>query len=208
MQTVADGDMRVEAKFDSQVSQLFQQQGIVVEENSTRSLDVEIVQNWFETAVVATSVSGSAPTTELDVEIYNKPSSRAACGARRHDLARELLLRRVPLGDRRHLHRHPRSGWVGVFAGNFGDEAAPGFTATVDYFVDPGSPPATDDGAPWPSAPSKPVIHLWYGSSQTFGARGQPQAWDNVLGDVSDPAGIGSLSYSLNRRRRSRPVVG
>ena len=44
-----------------------------------------------------------------------------------------------------------------------------------------------------------PVIHLWYGSSQTFGANGQPQPVDNILGDVSDPTGIASLSYSINR---------
>lgn len=43
-----------------------------------------------------------------------------------------------------------------------------------------------------------PVIDLWYGADQTFGANGQPQRWANVLGNVSDADGLKSLSYTLN----------
>ncbi len=42
------------------------------------------------------------------------------------------------------------------------------------------------------------MINVWYGSQQTFGANGQPQQWVNVLGDVSDPSGMASLTYTLN----------
>jgi hypothetical protein len=43
-----------------------------------------------------------------------------------------------------------------------------------------------------------PTISVWYGSDQSFGERGIPQRWINILGNVSDAAAIYELSYSLN----------
>ena len=43
-----------------------------------------------------------------------------------------------------------------------------------------------------------PIIDVWYGSEQSFGQNGTPQRWINILGNVSDPDGIHSLTYSLN----------
>ncbi len=43
-----------------------------------------------------------------------------------------------------------------------------------------------------------PAIDVWYGSEQDFGTTGVPQRWVNVLGNVSDPDGVASLSYQLN----------
>jgi len=45
---------------------------------------------------------------------------------------------------------------------------------------------------------SLPVIDIWYGSNQAFGHIGRPQRWVNILGNVSDPDDILSLTYSLN----------
>jgi hypothetical protein len=42
------------------------------------------------------------------------------------------------------------------------------------------------------------VIEVWYGSHQVFGHLGNPQEWVNILGNVSDPDGMASLTYSLN----------
>ncbi len=43
-----------------------------------------------------------------------------------------------------------------------------------------------------------PTITVWYGNNQSFGQRGNPQTAVNILGNVSDPSGIQSLSYALN----------
>ena len=198
MQTVANGDFSVDAKFDSAVVHQFQEQGIVAEQDSTHYVHVEIVQNWFETAIVATSVAGAVVTTEANFEIYNRPS---------------IILRLGRSNDTWSLgYSYDGNHWTaaaafsepltvahaGVFAGNFGGASSPAFTAEIDYFVNSAAPPATEDGVAWPTAPAAPVFNVWYGSHQTFGANGQPQKWVNVLGDVSDPSGIASLTYTVN----------
>lgn len=48
------------------------------------------------------------------------------------------------------------------------------------------------------AAGSVPGINVWYGERQVVGAHGQPQTAYNLLGNVADPDGVASLSYSLN----------
>lgn len=43
-----------------------------------------------------------------------------------------------------------------------------------------------------------PVIDVWYGDEQEFGHRGRTQPWANILGNVTDPDGVASLTYTLN----------
>jgi uncharacterized repeat protein (TIGR02543 family) len=43
-----------------------------------------------------------------------------------------------------------------------------------------------------------PIIDIWYGDQQTFSNIGTPQRFINILGNVSDPDGLSSLSFSLN----------
>ncbi len=45
---------------------------------------------------------------------------------------------------------------------------------------------------------SGPTITVWYGLNQSFGQLGNPQTAVNILGNVSDPNGVQSLSYTLN----------
>lgn len=43
-----------------------------------------------------------------------------------------------------------------------------------------------------------PTIDVWYGREQLAGPVAPAQQWVNVLGNVSDPDGVSSLSYSVN----------
>ncbi|MCP4960217.1 MAG: hypothetical protein GY925_13235 [Actinomycetia bacterium] len=43
-----------------------------------------------------------------------------------------------------------------------------------------------------------PIIELFYGDEITVGSPSYTQRWVNILGNTSDPDGIGSLSYTLN----------
>ncbi|WP_163544381.1 DUF1349 domain-containing protein [Occultella kanbiaonis] len=47
-------------------------------------------------------------------------------------------------------------------------------------------------------ASSGPTIDVWYGNHQTYGANGITQPAVPILGTVSDPDGVVSLTYSLN----------
>ena len=55
---------------------------------------------------------------------------------------------------------------------------------------------------------NNPVIDIWYGNPQSFGHIGNPQYWVNVLGNVADPDGIQSLTYSLNGGASQNLSVG
>jgi regulation of enolase protein 1 (concanavalin A-like superfamily) len=67
---------------------------------------------------------------------------------------------------------------------------------------------ATDAAGNWAQSPdltaktttasAGPNIDVWYGAVQEFGKIGTPQPFDNILGNVSDPSGVTSLSYTLN----------
>jgi hypothetical protein len=59
------------------------------------------------------------------------------------------------------------------------------------------SAPAAEHLSP-PVDHSDPVIDVWYTLEQRFGHIGNPQRWINILGNVSDPDGIASVTYSLN----------
>jgi hypothetical protein len=48
------------------------------------------------------------------------------------------------------------------------------------------------------AANTGPMIDVWYGDTQAAGVPGRPQTWVNIVGNVSDPFGVASLSYSLN----------
>ena len=43
-----------------------------------------------------------------------------------------------------------------------------------------------------------PTVDVWYGNDQEFGQSGVQQRWINVVGRVTDPDGINSLTYRLN----------
>ncbi len=45
-----------------------------------------------------------------------------------------------------------------------------------------------------------PIIDVWYGDTQEFGNNGVPQAWCNIMGNISDSDGVSSstFEYTLN----------
>jgi regulation of enolase protein 1 (concanavalin A-like superfamily) len=79
-----------------------------------------------------------------------------------------------------------------------------GLTPSTDYAVrviarDTAGNAVTTPGYPFRTRTSSgPQITVWLGDDQVFGARGTTQPWANILGNVSDPDGVSSLSYTLN----------
>lgn len=63
----------------------------------------------------------------------------------------------------------------------------------------PALAPAQPAGEPQaPAAGDAPAINVWYGQTQRFGHRGDPQKWVNILGNVTSAAPLTGLSYTLN----------
>jgi len=69
-------------------------------------------------------------------------------------------------------------------------------SSPADNHGDVRLPDTMDAVAAQPS--SGPDINIWYGDTQDFGFLGNPQTMINILGDVSDPPHVTSLTYSLN----------
>lgn len=89
---------------------------------------------------------------------------------------------------------------VGVYAGNPSPSGtpAPPNQVIVDYFFNGAAPITPEDGG-------GTIFDIWYGDSQKFGNVGNAQKWVDVLGNVDDPDGIASLSFTLNGGS-SRPL--
>ncbi|MEM7115103.1 MAG: hypothetical protein AAF614_21875 [Chloroflexota bacterium] len=51
-------------------------------------------------------------------------------------------------------------------------------------------------------------IHIWYGTTQTFGTHGVAQRWINILGNVAAVEEVQSLAYSLNDGNERFLVLG
>jgi len=56
--------------------------------------------------------------------------------------------------------------------------------------------------------PDSPMIEVWYGRHQSFGQRGHPQRWINILGRVHQPELVTSLSYCLNKEAKQTLRMG
>ena len=58
------------------------------------------------------------------------------------------------------------------------------------------------------NGPSNTTIDVFYGANQDIGAVGQSQVWINIPGNVADPDGVASLSYTLNGGAPQTLTVG
>lgn len=70
------------------------------------------------------------------------------------------------------------------------------------------SPPLVEQPSESSHTARRPSIDLWYGPKQLFGHLGNPQWFVNVLGRVSPPEKVASLSYSLNAGPARRLTIG
>ncbi len=193
MQAVSNSDFEAEVKFQSQMTSQYQFQGIIVEQDSNDFIRFDFVRDETRTRVFAASTTNGTPGIRLDVPIY---------------FSNPLYLRVKRVGNQwTQSYSYNGRDWqtagtfshaltvtaVGPFAGNVGNPA-PGFTCNIDYFFDTTAPILSEDGGDT----TPPVVNIWYGPQQPFGQIGIPQAWVNILGNVSDHSGVAGLTYSLN----------
>ncbi len=137
MQTVDDTDFDVEAKFDSVISEGFQSQGLLIEEDPDHVVRVEFHYYSGQTKVFAATIFGDTATIRtirtlpLTAPMYLRVSRSGDWWTVKYSLNGTTWTTAT-------IFTQPMTvSVVGVFAGNGGDTP---HTATIDYFIDTTSP--------------------------------------------------------------------
>jgi hypothetical protein len=199
LQTIAGSDFEIEAKFVSQPSLRYQLQGFIVMEDADTYIRFDVHHDGASPRIFAGTVDGiNPPVTRINLALPSIPP----------------YLQVTKTGNTwQYKYSNDGSTWTtagsftraiivsqaGLFAGNSNSNEydTPAFVANVDYFFNTASPIVPEDGGD-PTAPTPPVVNVWYGDSQSFGSLGNPQQAVNVLGTVWDTETVASLSYALN----------
>jgi regulation of enolase protein 1 (concanavalin A-like superfamily) len=144
MQPALDEDLETEVKFESEPTQRFQMQGLLVEQDADNFLRLDFYSDGSALWVFAARFVGGVPTT-----LINQPIASSS----------ELYLRLTRQGDTwTPQYSDDGVSWnplgsfthalnvsaVGVFAGNTGGN--PAHTAVVDYFFNTFAPIVPEDG--------------------------------------------------------------
>jgi hypothetical protein len=203
MQPAADTNFEIIVKFQSQMTIPEQDQGIIVQQ------DADTFLRFSESAYsgdYSSSGQALAYAAFIDGGPDNSPFSHVA--SLDHQ---PVWLKVLRVGDTwTYSTSSDGSTWtdqltfsqpltvtqVGVYAGNPGPSwdppvPAPPNHVVVDYFFNGAAPITPEDGG-------GTIFDIWYGDSQKFGNKSYAQKWVDVLGNVDDPDGVASLSFTLN----------
>ena len=144
MQPALDENMEIEVKFESEPSQAYQLQGLLIEQDSDNYLRVDFYSDNTNLRMFAARFEGGVPTVITNETITGGTA---------------LFLRLTRQGDAwTYQYSDDGSNWtgagnftyglsvsaVGVFVGNGGGN--PAYTATVDYFFNTWNPIVPEDG--------------------------------------------------------------
>jgi hypothetical protein len=228
VQKIDNVDFDVETEFTSMVSQPFQGQGLIVQQDGTNFIRFGIYTTGCQAYIYGASIENGASFTFFDEPVENGATiylriarigpnwyfdysynheawvydnTRTAVYTYDYDTDGNLYLNTHWEDGRPSLtlYRNLNASSIGLYAENAPiDGSSHAFMADVAYFLNLLQPPAFFQGAPYPPPSALPQINLWYGNNQTFGANGIPQQWINILGNVTSPVGIATLTYSLN----------
>ncbi|MFL6354656.1 MAG: hypothetical protein ACJ74Z_22780 [Bryobacteraceae bacterium] len=215
MQKIDNVDFDVETVFTSMVSQPFQGQGVIVQQDDANFIRFGIYTTGCQAYIYGASFENGVPFTFFEEPVKNGPAlylrvsrfggnwyfdysynhNKWAYDPKRTGAYTYDENGRTSLSFTRNLN----TSSIGLYAENgVIDGAAHAFVANVAYFLNLLQPPVFFQGAPYPPPTAPPQIVLWYGNNQTFGANGVPQQWINILGKVTSRVGIATLTYSLN----------
>lgn len=215
----ADTDFTAIVKFDGQPTQQYQTQGVLVQQDADNWLRFDVHHNGTRLRAFAASTAEATTTPRLQ-ENTQAGATHWIRIARADDTWTLATSTNGEVWSTTGAFTHALDVTaVGPFVANAGNPA-PAFTALVDYVFEASAPLEPEDISPSPTTTSTtststtttattttttttpdgpgPVIDVWDGDEQVVGSNGQTQLFYNLLGNVSDPDGVGALSYSLN----------
>jgi regulation of enolase protein 1 (concanavalin A-like superfamily) len=234
MQDVSDEDFSVEASFTSSPTARYQMQGLMAAQADGTFLRYSIHHTGTDLRLYAATVTPTGATKHVETVVAGGAAARLRMTRAGDQWALAYSSNGTSWTTAAVFSRALTISSLGVFAGNHSTSGAPpAYTALVDYAFDTTSPIVPEDGTTTPTSSTTttttsttsttststttttqpptgggPAISLFYGTNQTFGSRGQPQTWANVLGNVKDPQGVSSLSYTLNGGASRRLSIG
>jgi len=149
MQPISDTDFEIEVKFESPLTQTFQMQGVLVEQDSDDFLRFDFHSASANTRIYAAIFESGSPT-----EKYNQPITSTNVAPlymrvkREGDLWTQSYSYDSVTWTPSVSFTHPLSvTWMGAFAGNAsGTSSPPAHTAHIDYFFNTASPIDPEDG--------------------------------------------------------------
>ncbi|MCF8263334.1 MAG: T9SS type A sorting domain-containing protein [Melioribacteraceae bacterium] len=192
LQTVSDGDLALEVKFESVMSVQYQMQGLVVHQDDTHYIRFGTYST--NSAIMAyCAVYNPGNDTKLNLSIGAATPSYLRVERVADQWTFSYSFDGVTFTELISFAQAFSVSEVGVYGGNHNPN--PAYTTSVDYFRNLNDGSFSDTDIP---GVTPPVVEIWYGDTQNFGLIGNPQKWINILGNVSDANGISSLSYSLN----------
>jgi len=159
-----------------------------------------VADYFFDSAAPITPEDGTVPADDLSPFIHSVQYESALMGLQVSWFTDEPALGTVEYGETISYELGSVSDGGGLY---YHALTLPGLTPGTTYHFRVLSEDGLGQGAFTGDFevvydPGGPSIEIWYGSQQPFGQLGQPQPWVNVLGNVSDPDGVSSLSYTLN----------
>jgi uncharacterized repeat protein (TIGR02543 family) len=170
MQPASDEDFEIEAKFDSNVTQAFQLQGILIEAEADHFLRFDFYSNGASTYVFAAVLDSGTYSTRsnldlgagFDAPMYMRVNRTGDVWTQSYssngvDWTEAVSFAHVMVVSK-----------VGLLVGNLESGGiTPAHTALVDYFFDTANPIVPEDGA---SVPSETILTLLYSGSGTVSA--------------------------------------
>jgi hypothetical protein len=201
MQTAANTDFDVEAKFDSRGSRAYESQGIMVQVDADTYFRFEVLFGNATPRLYAAYHDAGVRTTKVNLSLATPPpyirvTRSGNSWTFRYSYNGVAWTSAAPFTQAAPVTE------VGVYFSNTPlDKDAywdtPAFVGNVDYFFDRAAPINPEDGGA-PTVPTPPVVEIWYGDHQDFGHLGIPQQWVNIVGRVWDTEAPDTLFYRLN----------
>ena len=144
MQSVADGDFVLEAKFDSLVSAKYQMQGFIVEQDAQNFIRFDVHHDGSTPRLFAATFSGGAPTARANVAVSVSSPVWLRVGRSGNVWTFEYSTNGSSWTSGASFSHTLTVSSAGVFAGNTGSNK-PAHTAIIDYVFDAAAPILDED---------------------------------------------------------------
>lgn len=145
-QFINNTDFEIEAKFTTPVSQMYQMQGLLVEQDAGNYIRVDFSYDGSNTEILSVYFVNGVPTSKNEVVVSSGDPMYLRLRRQTNQWTVSFSVDGVTWHVARIFNHALTANTVGVFAGNAGGASAPAHTAVVDYFFNTAAPVIPEDG--------------------------------------------------------------